>query len=112
MMRSATQGSVGALLFLIDAPAGGMADRWQAKLSRPIVMRDGTKLKTLAEAGSFILALPEAFQLRNSWLKATEMLMEAAERKGDIEAATEAVERAGFMQFLWMPGTAAPRSKD
>jgi hypothetical protein len=32
-----------------------MADRWQAKLSRPIVMRDGTKLQTLAEAGAFIL---------------------------------------------------------
>jgi hypothetical protein len=29
--------------------------------------------------------------------------MEAAERKGDIEAATESVERAGFMQFMWMP---------
>jgi hypothetical protein len=36
-----------------------MADRWQSKLSRPIVMRDGTKLETLAEAGAFILALPE-----------------------------------------------------
>jgi hypothetical protein len=64
-------------------------DRWQAKLSRPIVMRDGTKLKTLAEAGAFILALPEAFQHRNSSVKATELLMQAAERNGDIEAATE-----------------------
>jgi hypothetical protein len=27
-----------------------MADRWQGKLSRPIVLRDGTKLVTLAEA--------------------------------------------------------------
>jgi hypothetical protein len=82
-----------------------MADRWQAKLSRPIVMRDGTKLKTLAEAGAFILALPEGDQHRNSWTKATELLMEAANRNGSIEAATEAVERAGFMQFLWMPIT-------
>jgi hypothetical protein len=31
-----------------------MADRWQAKLSRPIIMRDGTKLETLAEAGAFL----------------------------------------------------------
>jgi hypothetical protein len=53
-------------------------------------MRDGTKLKTLAEAGAFILALPEAFQHRNWWVKATELLMQAAERNGDIEAATEA----------------------
>jgi hypothetical protein len=50
----------------------GMADRWQAKIARPIVMRDGTKLKTLAKAGAFILALPEAFQQHNSWLKASE----------------------------------------
>jgi hypothetical protein len=40
-----------------------MPDRWQAKLSRPIVMRDGTKLETLAEAGQFILALPEGNQV-------------------------------------------------
>jgi hypothetical protein len=83
------------------------ADRWQAKLSRPIVMRDGTKLETLAEAGAFILALPEAFQHRNSWQKASELLIAAADRDGSIEAATEAAteagERAGFLQFLWMP---------
>ena len=42
-------------------------------------------------------------------MRAPELLMEAAERKGRIEAATEAVERAGFLQFLWMPGMA--RSK-
>jgi hypothetical protein len=76
-----------------------MADRWQTKLSRPIVMRDGTRLETLAEAGQFILALPEGDQQRNSWTKATELLMQAAERKGNIEAATEAVERAGFIQM-------------
>jgi hypothetical protein len=84
-----------------------MADRWQAKLSRPIVMRDGTKLETLGEAGSFILALPEAYQHRKSWIKATESLIEAAERNGDIEAATKAVERAALMQFIWMPSASA-----
>ena len=86
-----------------------MAGRWPAKLSRPILMRDGTKLETLAEAGAFILALPEAFQHRNSWQKASELLIAAADRDGSIEAATEAVERAGFMQFLWMPGTPPPQ---
>jgi hypothetical protein len=80
-----------------------MPDRWQAKLARTIIMRDGTKLETLAEAGQFILALPEAFQQRNSWQYASKLLMHAAERKGDIGAATGAVERAGFMQFMWMP---------
>jgi poly(3-hydroxybutyrate) depolymerase len=87
-----------------------MADRWQAKLSRPIVMRDGTKLETLAEAGAFILALPEGYKEHNSWRRATELLMEAALHEGDIKTATEAIERAGFIQFLWMPRT-SPRSK-
>ena len=68
-----------------------MADRWQAKLSRPIIMRDGTKLETLAEAGAFILALPEGFKERNSWQSATKLLMEAALHEGDIGAATEAI---------------------
>jgi hypothetical protein len=45
-----------------------MGDRWQAKLARPIIMRDGTKIETLAEAGQFILALPGGDQHRNSWL--------------------------------------------
>ena len=31
--------------------------------------------------------------------------MEAALHEGDINAATEAIERAGFMQFIWMPRT-------
>jgi hypothetical protein len=44
------------------------------------------------------------------WMKATELLIAAADRNGSIEAATEAVERAGFVPFLWMPGTAT-RSK-
>jgi hypothetical protein len=35
--------------------------------------------------------------------RATELLMEAALHEGDINDATEAIERAGFMQFLGMP---------
>jgi hypothetical protein len=60
---------------------------------------------TLAEAGAFILAMPEGFKERISWQRATERLMEAALHEGDIRAATEAIERAGFVQFLWMPRT-------
>jgi hypothetical protein len=81
-----------------------MADRWQAKLSRPIIRRD-TKLETLAEAGAFILALPEGFKERNSWQRATVLLMKAALHESDINVATEAIERASFMQFMWMPRT-------
>jgi hypothetical protein len=35
-----------------------MADRWQTKLTRPIVMRDGTKLETLAEPAPSSLRCP------------------------------------------------------
>jgi hypothetical protein len=31
--------------------------------------------------------------------------LEAALHEGDINVATEAIERAGFMQFIWMPRT-------
>jgi hypothetical protein len=41
--------------------------------------------------------LPEGFKERNSWQRATELLMGGALREGDINAATEAIERAGFM---------------
>jgi hypothetical protein len=47
---------------------------------------------------------------RDEARRAREMLIDAAQGNGDIEAATKAVERAAFMQFIWMPGT-APRSK-
>jgi len=73
-------------------------------------MRDGTKLETLAEAGAFILACPKATSTAIHGPRRPELLMAAAERNGDIDAATKAVERAAFMQFIWTPGT-APRSK-
>jgi hypothetical protein len=77
-----------------------MADRRQAKLSRPIVMRVATALAILAEAGAFILALPEAFQHRTSWTKATELLMAAADHDGSIEDATEAAVRGLHAVFV------------
>jgi len=37
------------------------------------------------------------------WQHATELLIEAAERGGSIEATTEQIERALFLQGMWMP---------
>jgi hypothetical protein len=75
-------------------------ERWQSKLSRSLVVRDGRTLGTLAEARAFILKLPEADQHRSSWQIAAERLLEAAEKSGRIERATEAIERALFLQGM------------
>ena len=77
---------------------------WQSKLSRPISLKTGTKLEALADARAFILdMLPESDHDRSSWQHATELLIEAAERGGSIEATTEQIERALFLQGMWMP---------
>ena len=58
---------------------------WQSKLSRPISLKTGTKLETLADARAFILdMLPESDHDRSSWQHATELLIEAAERGGSM----------------------------
>src|SRR4030081_428806 len=63
-------------------------------------MRDGTRLETLAEAGSFILALPEALQFMAEGERASDSCR-GPQRQ--YRGRTEAIERAGSMQFLWMP---------
>ena len=71
---------------------------WSALLSRPLTLRDGTTLTTLADARGAILALPSSDEERNAWLKAADLLMAAAEQGGDVAAATEQVELALFLQ--------------
>jgi hypothetical protein len=51
--------------------------------------RTAPRFAPLATA-QFILALPERYHDRAAWKRATELLMEAAERGGSIEAATDA----------------------
>ena len=77
---------------------------WQSKLSRPISLKTGTKLETLADARAFILdMLPESDHDRSSWQHAIELLIEAAERGGSIEATTEQIERALFRSIASPP---------
>jgi hypothetical protein len=78
------------------------ARRWSVRLTRSIELRDGTELDTLADAANFILALPEHYQDRTAWKRATELLMQAAEQDGDIEAATEQFERALFLEARYV----------
>ena len=78
------------------------ARRWSARLTRSIELKDGTEIDTLADAANFILALPDHYQDRNSWKRATELLMQAAEQNGDIEAATEQLEQALFLEARYV----------
>ena len=69
---------------------------WSAKLTRTIVLKDGTTLATLADARAFILKEPKHIQERGSWQHAAELMILAAERGGSIEAATIQIENALF----------------
>src|SRR5262249_10225050 len=73
---------------------------WSAPLSRPITLRDGKGLATLADARAFVLALPAADQEHNAWQRAAALLIEAAENGGDVRAATDQVFAAAFMQAM------------
>jgi hypothetical protein len=46
-----------------------------AKLSRPIVLKDGTTVATLADARSFILRQPNHIQERRAWQRAAELMI-------------------------------------
>jgi hypothetical protein len=71
---------------------------WHARLSQSIIMRDGKRLVTLADARTVVLALPAADQERATWKAAARLLIAAAEQGGDITAATEQVRLALFLQ--------------
>ena len=72
--------------------------KWSTKLANPIGLKDGTTLRTLADVRVFILEQPAAIQERGSWQRATQVLMAAAEDADGIEAATEQVELALFLE--------------
>jgi len=67
--------------------------RWSYRLSRPIPVKDGPTLRTLADVRTFMLDnLPEDDQARRSWQKACEILLAAADGLADVRAATRQVE--------------------
>jgi hypothetical protein len=53
------------------------------------VLKDGTMLATLADARSFILRQPAHIQDRQSWQRAAELMMAAAESGHGTEGATK-----------------------
>ena len=75
---------------------------WSAKLTRSIVLKDGTRLVTLGDVRAFILKQPEHIQERGSWQHAAELMILAAERGGSIEAATTQIEDALFLEARYV----------
>jgi hypothetical protein len=79
------------------------ADRgWSAKLTRSIVLKDGTTLVTLADERSFILREPAHIQERKSWQRAAELMMAAAESGHGTEDATKQIELALFLEARYL----------
>jgi hypothetical protein len=72
--------------------------RWSAKLTRSIVLKDGTRLVRLADVRRCILKQPEHIQNRGSWHQAAELVILAAEHGGSIDGATTQVEDALFLE--------------
>src|ERR1700689_5554560 len=67
---------------LAQSSRGGLPGMpaWSKKFWKPIVLRDGRELATLADARDLMLALPERHQSRPLWQYAAELLIDAAER--------------------------------
>lgn len=82
---------------------------WRRKLTKPLETRDGVKIRTLHEAAQFATALPIQYSSRQHWQHAAKLLMEAAEGKGSVEAASTQVERALFLDMRLEIGTAPRR---
>jgi hypothetical protein len=72
--------------------------RWSAPLARPVVVKDGPTLRTLHDVRAFMLSLPEATQLQQSWQKAAELLLAASDHAGVSEALTRQIELALFIE--------------
>jgi hypothetical protein len=70
----------------------GWKPKWASKLSRPIALPDGTKLRTLHDARTFVISLPRT-RHGPQWVTAVTRLVAAAESgsAASIEEATRAV---------------------
>jgi hypothetical protein len=73
--------------------------RWSQPLDKPVKLPGGMSLITLAEAGAYILDLPEEIKRRNSWQRATDLLLKAASGAVSVEDATAQIEYALFMEM-------------
>src|SRR5579862_5167045 len=54
---------------------------WFSLLSKPVNLPDGLALKTLSDAGAYILDLPDHLKQRDSWQRAADLILHAAAGK-------------------------------
>ena len=76
---------------------------WCRPLDKPVELPDGMTLATLAEAGAYILDLPEKIKQRDSWQRATYLLLKAADGEASVEDASTQIEHALFMDLTLLP---------
>ena len=76
------------------------APGWDFPLTRTLQVRGGPRLVTLEDAGRFIVRLSLGDNRRQAWLHATELVMAAAEGRGSIMSATDALDGALFLQGM------------
>ena len=89
---------------LVVAQSDGDAG-WSRPLHMPVEVPDGTTLKTLGEAGAYILDLPERIKQRDLWQRAADLLLKAASGTASVEDATAQIEHALFMEVtLFLSG--------
>jgi hypothetical protein len=69
---------------------------WSSRLARPILLQDGRTLRTLADARTMILALPDREQQNQRWQEIAGLLINtaAANHAGLTAIATARIERA------------------
>ena len=76
---------------------------WSSKLTRPVAIKDGPILRTLNDARAFMIdRLPPEDQDRDSWRVTVELVLAAVEGTAEMEAATQQLERALFLQAKWL----------
>jgi hypothetical protein len=79
-----------------------MEQSWDHKLAHAVAPARGKPMRTLAEAGEFVLALPKGVRYQDDWERTADLLLAAADsgRDLDIEQATFQLERALFFHGL------------
>ena len=60
---------------------------WSRKLSAPIALNDGRKLRTLNDAAALILSLPDVRQRSDDWRRAVPCLVEASDSENALRKA-------------------------
>src|ERR1700693_5013400 len=74
--------------------ASGDQKGWSRQFDDPIPTSDGGELRSLRDAGVYVLALPPAEAEREHWQIAMEFLISAAEKGGIVMMARIAMLRA------------------